>query len=256
MIQTVPLGLADDQLKAIRNNIFKLVNTLSKVELALLSATAGLTMLPPCRLLDAYSAAKQAAIRCPTSALVEFGVYRGGGLAAIAYGASSEGDFSGSVIGFDTFSGHTIPPLSNEFDIHGTNQLGVFEERSQLGGQWAACDVSTMRGNYHSVEAFLGVKFCEPKLVVGDARETAAQLSVLAPNGIGLLRLDMDWLEPTRAALLAAEPLLLPYSVIIFDDYGHHSGVKEVVDSFLNATQRKFDWTMTDYSCMRITLLD
>jgi hypothetical protein len=215
MNQTEPLGLAEDQLKAIRNNIFKLVNTLSKAEYALLSATAGLTMLPPCRLLDAYNAARQAAVRAPGSALVEFGVYRGGGLAAIAYGASFQEDFSGSIIGFDTFSGHTVPPLSNEFDVHGTNQLGVFEAKTQLGGQWAACDIAAMRGNYHSVEAFLDVKFSEPKLVVGDARETAAQLRGLAPNGISLLRLDMDWLEPTRAALLAAEPLLLQFSVII-----------------------------------------
>jgi len=106
--------MAPEQLKAIRNNLFNLKNSLSKRDQTLLDGQAGFSMLPPSRLLDAFRSAEQAALRHPNAAVVEFGVYRGGALAAIAYGASLTGSFYEPVIGFDTFQGHTTAPLPHE----------------------------------------------------------------------------------------------------------------------------------------------
>ena len=90
-------------------------------------------MLPPSRLLDAYRSAKQVAKRHPNSAIVEFGVYRGGALAGMAYGASSTESFSGKIIGFDTFEGHTSAPLPNEIDLHGNLQRPIFDKKKVDG---------------------------------------------------------------------------------------------------------------------------
>jgi hypothetical protein len=66
----------------------------------------------------------------------------------------------------------------------------------------------------------------------------------------------MDWYEPTVSALNAAEEILCKNAIIICDDYGHHSGVKQATDEWLKDTRRNVDVTMTDYSCARIVLLD
>jgi UDP-N-acetylmuramate-alanine ligase len=44
-------------------------------------------------------------------------------------------------------------------------------------------------------------------------------------------------------------------AVLIVDDYGHHSGVRDAVDEFLSDLKISFDTTMTDYSCRRILFL-
>ena len=69
------------------------------------------------------------------------------------------------------------------------------------------------------------------------------------------MRLDMDWFEPTQAALTAALPLLCPNAICIVDDYGHHSGVKDAVDESLSDLTTPFETLMTDYSCRRILFL-
>ena len=94
-----------------------------------------------------------------------------------------------------------------------------------------------------------------PHLIKGDACLTASQLEGLCPNGISLLRLDMDWYEPTQAALAAAYPLFLSNAILLVDDYGHHSGVKDAIDMFLSNLNLSFDSSMTDYSCRRILFL-
>ena len=65
----------------------------------------------------------------------------------------------------------------------------------------------------------------------------------------------MDWYEPTKAALMSARPLLKPNAIIIADDYGHHSGVRDAIDEFLSNNPLAYDSSMTDYSCRRICLL-
>lgn len=248
-------GFAPDQLKAIRNELFSLKKSLSTQDRRLIEELAGLSMLPPSRLLDAYRSAEQAARRHPNSAIVEFGVYKGGALAAMAYGTSLTGSFRGSVIGFDTFEGHTSAPLPHEIDIHGNFQRPIFDKKREEGEAWAECDIYAVLENYKLIGSGLEVRLPNPQLIKGDACNTALELTELCPNGISLLRLDMDWYEPTKTALEAALPILMANAIIIVDDYGHHSGVKECVDEWIANTDAEYDITMTDYSCMRIVLL-
>lgn len=248
-------GFSIEQIKAIRNDLFNLKKSLASHEQVLLDALAGLTMLPPSRLLDAYRSASQAADRYPDAAVVEFGVYRGGGLAALSYGASRSNSFTGSLIGFDTFEGHTRPPLSNEVDLHGNSQKSVFDQKQSNLESWAACDLEAVIANYKSIAKKIGTNLPDPHLIKGDACETASQLIEACPNGISLLRLDMDWYEPTQSALNAAASLLRPNAILLVDDYGHHSGVKNAVDEFLSDQKLAFDSSMTDYSCRRVCFL-
>lgn len=70
-----------------------------------------------------------------------------------------------------------------------------------------------------------------------------------------MLRLDIDWYQPTKAALTAAFPLLRSNAIPIVDDYSHHSGVIDADDEFLRDTKIPFDSMMTDYFCRRIVFL-
>lgn len=248
-------SFAPEQLKAIRNDLFCLGKSLSKEDQEILRAIAGCSMLPPSRLLDASRSAMQAARRYPSSCLVEFGVYKGGSLAAISYGASKTASFSGRIVGFDTFEGHIRSPLPNEIDIHGSSQSVIFDHKKQNGEQWAKCDLKSVLENYTMISNRLNANLIQPDLVKGDACETSSSINQYCPNGISLLRLDMDWFEPTKCALDAATPYLHERAIIIIDDYGHHSGAKEAVDLWTESLQVEYDWTMTDYSCKRITLL-
>ena len=249
-------GFGPEQLKVIRNELVNLRKSLSNQDQKLLDALSGFSMLPPSRLLDAYRSAEQAAKRLPNAAIVEFGVYRGGALAAMAYGASLRGTFCGSVIGFDTFEGHTCAPLPHETDLHGNLQRPIFDQKRSKQESWASCDLDSVLSNFNSIAHAIQASLTTPVLIKGDASSTASQLPSLCPNGISLLRLDMDWYKPTMASLCAATPLLCNNAVIIADDYGHHSGVKESIDQWLCSLDKKYDYTMTDYSCMRIILLD
>jgi O-methyltransferase len=246
-------GLSLDQLKAIKNNVLNFRKSISLAERKLLDELSPYTMIPPARLLDAYRSAHQAAKRSPEASIVEFGVFAGGAVASLALGASLA-VFDGTVIGFDTFEGHVTRPNSNEIDIHGNPQDEVFDSFATSGLPWAYCDLYAVIENLSKLrEKFPNLP--QVNLIKGDAVETSKNLPKLC-NTISLLRLDMDWYEPTRAALEAAEKLLGKNAIVILDDYGHHSGVKDAADEFLRKTTRPFDLTMVDYSCMRVIFLD
>jgi hypothetical protein len=170
-------GFAAEQLKAIRNDLFNLTKSLSSQDQKLLEELAGFSMLPPSRLLDAYRSAEQAAKRHPSAAIVEFGVYRGGALAAMAYGASLTDCFSGPVIGFDTFESHTAAPLPHEIDLHGNLQRPIFDQKQSKGEAWADCDLDSVLRNFSSIASGIQASLPSPNLIKGDACDTAAQLT-------------------------------------------------------------------------------
>jgi O-methyltransferase len=250
-------GMTPEQAKAVRNHLYHYHKTLSHKQLKLLEVINGLTMCPPVRIIDAHNSATQAAARYPKASIVEFGVYRGGVLASMGIGAMAAPNFEGSLIGFDTFEGHTIPPLPDERDIHGTLQLPIFNAKHTVNESWAACDKETVERNIDQIQDSMANEFSSPKfkpvLIEGDARVSANYLKTSCV-AISCLRLDMDWEEPTAAALHIAEPLFTPIATIIADDYGHHSGVKKVIDDFLSRNRQCTDYSFIDYSCIRINI--
>jgi hypothetical protein len=134
-------------------------------------------------------------------------------------------------------------------------QRSIFDQRQSKGKAWADCDLDSILRNFSSIASAIQASLPCPDLIKGDACDTAAQLIGLCPNGISLLRLYMDWYEPTKDALTAALQLLRSNAIMIVDDYGHHSGVKYIIDGFLSNLLIPFDSSMTDYSCRRILFL-
>jgi hypothetical protein len=247
-------SLSPDQAKAVRNHVENYVKTLSVKEKLLLETVSPYTMLPPSRLIDAFHTARQLAFQHPTAAIAEFGVFGGGCLVALALGASSVSSFSGRIFGFDTFEGHLKRPGLDEVDLHGRSQAAVFDELVGSGRAWASYSMDNVRRNLHEAERIFNCRL-DVELVKGDASVTAKSLGLIVEE-LSCLRLDMDWREPTKCALESSLPLLSKNAVIIVDDYGHHSGVKDVLDEFISSTSRAFDYSMTDYSCLRIRFLD
>jgi hypothetical protein len=162
-----------EQLKAVKNHIFKFRDTLTPTENNLLDILhredgLGYSMLPPSRLIDAYRSARQAARRYPGSSIVEFGLYLGGSIAALAFGASI-GSFSGNIVGFDTFEGHTVAPRDDEMDIHGRSQRVVFDEIVERGEKWAFASIEDCLDNIKRLSSSLGFDNSIVNLIKGDA---------------------------------------------------------------------------------------
>jgi len=249
------LGLSESQIKAVKNHLINFEKSLSEFEKTLLKTVSPFTMLPPSRIIDAYHSARQAALRYPQASIVEFGVFAGGGLISMAYGAAStNAEFNGKIVGFDTFDGHLSRPSEDEIDLHGRQQSKVFDEIVGSGEKWAACSLDEVRRNFQTAQQLLNTKIAV-EFIKGDACETAKSITKFC-NSVSLLRLDMDWYAPTVAALEAVSPILARNALIIIDDYGHHSGVRQAVDRFFRIFERRYDYVMVDYSCRRIQLLD
>jgi hypothetical protein len=95
------------------------------------------------------------------------------------------------------------------------------------------------------------------ELIAGDGAKTSVTFRETARiRKIALLRLDMDWYEPTKACLESLIDCVPPFGALILDDFGHHNGVQKAVAEFFGGCKRRFDVCKVDYSCMRITFLD
>lgn len=84
------------------------------------------------------------------------------------------------------------------------------------------------------------------ELIKGLCQET---LPGSAPRTIAVLRLDVDWYEPTLVALRLLYPRISSGGVCIVDDYGHHSGARQAFDEYFGESLRSKVFN-TDYSCI------
>ena len=73
-------------------------------------------------------------------------------------------------------------------------------------------------------------KFC--KLITGWIPDS---LECVAGRPFRLVHIDLDLAEPTLQALEFFYPRVIPFGVLVFDDYGFHScpGARDAVDQFL-----------------------
>lgn len=252
--QLSSFNISEFTIKAVRNHINLFRSTLNVEELRVVEWAADKSMCPPERVVCLYRSVKAMLVTNPNISLIEFGVYSGGMLGVMEMARQASAADTAEIIGFDTFEGHVNRPNEDEIDIHGTFQAAVYDKikSDETSNGWANYTLDGVVKNLKTL-ARNGAE-PSPRLVKGDAVKTAKILGSLT-KPIGILRLDMDWYEPTSAALFAARDKLSPEAVIICDDYGHHSGAKQALDEFLPTLQRKYDSTMTDYSCRRIKLL-
>jgi hypothetical protein len=169
--------------------------------------------------------------------IVELGVYRGASLMSWAnfLEIRNMGDRQKQVFGFDNFAGFTSfdpkdggTDQSVEKDLAGFD-AGVFE------------DILTEAISIYPYKSRI-------RLVKGDIEQTVPRFIEENPGlRISLIHFDCDLYRPTKVALEAFWPLVVPGGVVLFDEYGIRpwAGESNAVDEYFegqNVAIRRLDW--------------
>ena len=199
------------------------------------------TMLSRERLYNLFSSVQHACEKPISGDIVELGCWRGGAVALALSALLAREKLSDRLVwAFDTFEGHP-QPSDDEVDVWGRNQKQVFLDRKAKGEPWADASLDAVQLLAESVCG----SSARLRLVKGRAEETLTQT---APASVSILRIDMDWFEPTLAALEILYPRVSVGGVVIIDDYGHHSGAKKAFHQFFGRQSPML--FHIDYSCV------
>ena len=148
------------------------------------------------------------------------------------------GDSSRNLHLYDTFSGMSAPVKEDgDFAIRKFDQLKTGEDQSD----WCCAKLDEVKANLNQVG------YPEEKLnfIRGKVEDTIPDN---LPETIALLRLDMDWYEPTLHAMRHLFPRLQSKGVLIIDDYGHWEGCRQAVDDTLEEMGMHLLLNRTDYT--------
>jgi len=170
--------------------------------------------------------------------IVECGVWRGGSMMTMAQTLINLGEPDRNLHLYDTFSGMSAPVKEDgDFAIRKFDQLKTGDDQSD----WCCAKLEEVRSNLSQV--------CYPNenlnFIPGKVEDSIPHN---LPEKIALLRLDMDWYEPTRHAMLHLFPRVCSRGVLIIDDYGHWEGCREAVDETLNEMGVHLLLNRTDYT--------
>jgi O-methyltransferase len=170
--------------------------------------------------------------------LVECGVWRGGSMMTMAQTLLNLGDSKRHLHLYDTFSGMSAPVKEDgDFAIRKFDQLQTGEDKSD----WCFAGLDEVKSNLAQVA------YPEDNLhfIQGKIEDTVPNH---LPEKIALLRLDMDWYEPTLHAMRHMFPRLQSKGVLIVDDYGHWEGCRRAVDETLQEMGMHLLLSRTDYT--------
>lgn len=204
------------------------------------------TMLSREQVFDLYCFVKYVTKNRIDGDIVEIGTWKGGGVLACALALKntkppvSSGAKPKVVFGYDTFEGHPAP-RRGETDIWGKDQFELSAEKN--GTEWAKAELSEVQ---RLIAEEIGGD-CDVRLIKGLCEATIPDT---APEKISVLRLDVDWYEPTKFCSQALYPRLTPGGVLIIDDYGHHLGARQAVTEFFEKQQVQPKLFWIDYSCV------
>ena len=156
---------------------------------------------------------------------VEVGVWRGGHLIAanVGFGESE----NRKIIGIDTFSGMTDPD-EEEFNLNSGKSATSRTQELKSGKGWIPAGVEEVRSN--CIE--LGLSADRFELHKVDMSNKSALAEKKLPTSVSVLRVDVDWKNPTANTLDFFYKLVVSGGIVIIDDYGSWSGAKEAVDEF------------------------
>jgi hypothetical protein len=156
--------------------------------------------------------------------IVECGVFLGASLMRfIKYRDIFTNPTSRRVVAFDTFG--KFPKTDSRQD---KRTIQTFLDK------YGSCSISVeeMNGHLESLNLNNGVA-----LVRGDMVRTIPKYLKEHPDlKISLLNIDVDFYEPTKAALEHLYEHVSPRGVIILDDYGSFHGANKAIDAFLGKT--------------------
>ena len=170
--------------------------------------------------------------------IVECGVWRGGSMLTMLKTLNLYSEKSRDVYLYDTFTGMSAPSKEDgNFAHEKFKALQTGEEESN----WCCADLNDVKSTIKLVD------YPQEKIhfVKGKIEDT---VPITMPDRISLLRLDMDWHDPTLHALTYLYPKVEPGGVIILDDYGHWAGCKLAVDRFLEENNIHILLNRIDYT--------
>ncbi len=178
-------------------------------------------------------------------ALIEFGVMNGGTLGCMGFALKAHKE-TRALIGVDTFEGYPAPN-SMELDIHGNSMLERYESIQARGESWGR--VSIDKVNKFCLEIYPPVKLI--KLEVKDDFDPLL-MGLAMPFEIAYLRLDMNWYEPTIAALNGCWDFI-PKGGVLSVVTGHHNGALKAVDEFFKGRAIYPNFVNVNYSTIVCT---
>jgi O-methyltransferase len=173
--------------------------------------------------------------------IVECGVYKGGNLIL----ASELVNKNKKIYGYDTFEGHIENQFKNEKNIIFNLNASFFFKLIKLknlffDNRWNYASLDEVRKNLKLFSSEKNIK-----LIKGDVTKTLKFKKNL-PKKISILRLDVDWYEPTLISLKKLYPLISNGGVLIIDDYGFWSGARKAIKNYFK--NKRFCFFTVDHS--------
>ena len=183
------------------------------------------TLTAPYRILAMHKASHYVAQNRIPGAVVECGVWRGGSMMIAALTLLKAGDFRPELHLFDTFEGMS-EPTARDVDGRGHPIAATLAKTPKaMDSLWAVASLEDVKANL----ARTGYPSDRLHYIKGKVEET---LHACAPQAISLLRIDVDWYEPTLHCLRTLYPRLVAGGVLILDDYTDWPGARQAVDEY------------------------
>ena len=206
-----------------------------EIPVSILSLVQEYTKSTPERLRSMYAALRLVDEEGVEGDVVECGVWRGGNIMLARIMSPERTCWL-----YDTFEGMTEPDHELDVKRDGERAIDRYLLKKRNGGRWNAVSVEDVKDSFRKMRLADNCKF-----VIGPVEDTVLHQS---PEKISILRLDVDWHAPTKAALENLYHKLSPGGFLIVDDYGHWMGCKKAVDDFFG--DDKPVMAEVDYSCV------
>jgi hypothetical protein len=168
---------------------------------------------------------------------VEVGVWRGGSSMVAALTLKDRPLYL-----YDTYEGLPRPGME-DVCLHGSTSAMDRWERNRKEGhnEWCYAPLQDVQQNMRATgypEHLLHF----PKGKVEDTQRKPFE------QAVAILRVDVDWYEPTVATMQNLYPALVPGGVLILDDYGSWRGARKAVDDYFSTNGVNMLLNRVDYT--------
>ena len=173
------------------------------------------TLLSTERAYNLYQVSRYIAVNKLPGDFVECGVLLGGASIMMAIFAEHFGLRDRKHYMFDTFCGFTTTVFETDFNGESVGLAELPPFRSIVEQNIARCGIDPSR--------FV--------LVEGSVQDTLPPIGL---KSVCVLRLDTDDYKSTLHELRTVYQLVVPFGILIVDDYGHYKGARRAVDEYLD----------------------